>query len=192
MTQELLTSHIYRGFFFVTRSASFRFWKLFSKIGNSLNKLNYLAVASFFHDPAWQKFGKKWRILEVFQKPETRVIRIHHCQQLIAILFWITYPRVRYPKKNDMTTFISQQTLDNCIFWPELTHGDVCYTHTHMERPSANNVARETQQITLCPRKYISKHCYLYPRETGKGSVGEADTAFHCRLLAPTQMSAGI
>ena len=51
---------------------------------------------------------------------------------------------------------------------------------------------RETQQITLCPRKYISKHCYLYPRETGKGSVGEADTAFHCRLLAPTQMSAGI
>ena len=103
MTQELLTSHIYRGFFFVTRSASFRFWKLFSKIGNSLNKLNYLAVASFFLDPAWQKFGKKWRILEVFQKPETRVIRIHHCQQLIAILFWITYPRVRYPKKNDMT-----------------------------------------------------------------------------------------
>ena len=93
---------------------------------------------------------------------------------------------------HDMTTFISQQTLDNCIFWPELTHCDVCYTHTHMERPSANNVARETQQITLCPRKYISKHCYLYPRETGKGSVGEADTAFHCRLLAPTQMSAGI
>ena len=91
---------ITEGFFFVTRSAS-----LFSQIGNSLNKLLELLsrVASFFLDPAWQKFGKKWRILEVFQKPETRVIRIHHCQQLIAILFWITYPRVRYPKKNDMT-----------------------------------------------------------------------------------------
>ena len=77
--------------FFVTRSASFRFWKLNFSI-------------HYFH----KNLAKNEESSKFFKnlKPkllESNTVRYYSSQQLIAILFWITYPRVRYPKKNDMT-----------------------------------------------------------------------------------------